>query len=507
MKQTTKTLLTLLVLVAVGGAIGLYAYYGVQEKDRKDEERKDHDDRLFAPAKLGEKSPDGGAIAVEFTSLAITYKGATTTLSREPGKPWRLVSPVQAPADKLAVDAVVSQLQLAKFKSVIEENPDEAALKKYGLDQPRFEVEAQAVVGEAKEPRKVKLSGGIENTYDGSVYMQRDGQKTVYAAEGGARYAFQKTTLDLRDKEVFPYALADLKRIEVKTPNNHFKLEKDEKKAWHLREPTDELADTLTLTAMIAGLKGDHATAFPPDTAEQRTAAGLDQAQVEASFETDKGEQVSLKVNRPAAADAGDSSTYALVEGPNGTELATLAKVVELDRNPGDLRDRTLVQFKKEDVAKIVFHPAASADGGANPELVVERGARPDGGLGDEWRVTAPRPGKAKTFKVSSIMWTLGSAKWEKAGEDHPKDWSKFGIDARARSVALFGADGKELARLTFGSEVPNERLTWVRGSRDQVLEADLERVKDDLPVLVGDLIDTTEAPDAGASGAGKDGG
>jgi len=501
MKQTTRTLLMLVALAAIGGGVALYAYYGVHEKDRREDEKKDHDDRLFSPARLGEKSKDGGIASVEFTALTITASGQVTALAHPAGEGWRIVNPVHASADKLVLDSILSQLQQAKFKSVIEEKPDAAALARYGLDKPTFTLEAQAEVGDNHEKRSVKLVGGIENTYDGTVFMQRDDQPTVYAAEGGARYAFQKSTFDLREKEVFPYTIDQLTKIEVKTANNHYRLEKDDKKEWQLREPTKEGADLLTLTAMIAGLKNTHATAFPPDEADKHALRGLEPPQLLAKFELTDGGSLSYRAGK-APPDAGDPSIYALIDGPDGPVLATLAKPPEIDRNPGDLRDRTVLHFKKDQVAKIVFHAAATGDGGTKPDIVVERAARPDGGLEDSWNVTAPRAGKAKTFKISAMLWTLGSLKWEKSAEEKPKDWGKYGIDSRSRSVALFGADGKEITRFTWGKEVEGTPLFYVRGTRDQALEANVERLTE----LPNDAVEVIEVPPAitPAADAGK---
>ena len=45
------------------------------------------------------------------------------------------------------------------------------------------------------------LYGGIENPFDGSVYVRRDGDSRVYSADGAVRYALEKDLYALRDKE------------------------------------------------------------------------------------------------------------------------------------------------------------------------------------------------------------------------------------------------------------------------------------------------------------------
>ena len=241
MSQASKTLALLGALVGVAGGLGLYAYYGVARTDRVEQVRKEWSEHLFL---LGapEQSPDGGpAPAPLFSSLTVKAKGETTVLERANGA-WRLTAPVKAAADKVAVDALVSQLQSAKVKEQVEEHPDPAALEKYGLKEPRFGVHAYAYLPDAKgggaeDPtrrRELGLEGGIENPFDGSVYVRREGEKPVYSAEGGLRYALEKNTYDLREKELLTLEEPKLQRLEVK---GKYALERDPQRAWRLTQP------------------------------------------------------------------------------------------------------------------------------------------------------------------------------------------------------------------------------------------------------------------------------
>ena len=61
----------------------------------------------------------------------------------------------------------------------------------------------------------------------------------------------------------------------------------------------------------------------------------------------------------------------------------------QLNRNPEDLKDRLVLNFKKDQVAKVIFH---AADG---KQLAVERSRTEDGGSGESWEVVAPRAAPA----------------------------------------------------------------------------------------------------------------
>lgn len=485
MNQSQKTLLTLVAFVAIAGAIGGYAYFGVFKGEEKVKKQQDHELRLFAPQKLEEKGADGGSAPAEFTRLAVTYGGETTRLEREPGEAWRIVSPVQAKADKLVIDAIISQLQSSKFKATLDENPDPATLEKYGLTQPKFVVEATALVN--GEPRSVKLYGGIENTFDGAVFVRRNDEKPVFTAEGGVRFTMAKNTFDLREKQVLAVDELKVSTLAVKTPLNDYALEQKDKQ-WSLTRPFAEAADNNSVASMLAQVSSEKAQAFPQDTPEHRKAFGLEAPLVDARVTLTDGQLVRLRVGR-VPSDGGDTF-YALREDPAHTVLAQVGPgATEFDRNPNDLRDKTIVRFKKELVTKLVLKD------GAGGEVIVSKDAVD--ASADAWRVVAPKEGKAKVFKVTSALWTLGSTKALAAGEEKPKDWGKYGIGEKSKAIVLFGEDGEELGRFTIGNPVPNTPSAfYVRGTRDQVLQTDGSRFGE-FPFALSDVLDEPAA-DAG---------
>jgi hypothetical protein len=483
--QQGRTLLLLGAVTVLAGAAGLYAWYGIEKKDEHEARAKDVNERLFAPTKLDEKGTDGGIPKAEFLKITVANGSETTVLTRVPGEEWKIASPLQTAADKIAVDQVVSQLQLAKLKQVVDATPDDAALERYGLKPPRFVVTAEAEVGDAHEKRTVKLEGGIENTFDGTVYLRREGSPQIWSAEGGVRWTLQKSLYDLRDKTVFDIDESKCTRFEVKTKVNAYAIERAPDKAWRIVKPFESGADQSSLTGLFGALKQERAISFPPDSAEARK--HFEEPELDATFTLEGNAVVRFRAARV------EGKTWVLrEEGP----AAVLAEISEkgagqLDRNPKDLKDRLILSFHKEQVAKILFH---QADGS---EQVVEKARGADGGLGDSWSVTAPKAGPAKTFKVAAVLWTLGAMKASVFGDESPKDWSKFGIDNKSRAVTLFGADGAVLAKLQIGKDVPAKvTTTWFRGTRNQVIEGDNSRLTE-LPTSVDDLLDQPAA-DAG---------
>jgi hypothetical protein len=485
MKRTQKSLLLLGGLAAASAGLTLYAFKGVKEPQERQAERRAAEERLFPVPAAGRKAD---ADAPRFTRIRVDAQGQSTTLEREEGG-WRVVSPVEARADTIAAEGLVSHLQNARFKTVVEESPTPEDLKRYGLMPPQFTVTARAELPQGGE-QTVTLLGGVENTFDGSVYMRRDGDPRVYAAEGGVRYALQKGTSELRDKEVLTFEEPKLAALEVKGPGHRYRLERDAAGSWHLTEPRRMEADSATIKSMLSELKKVRAQAFPADTPEERRRLGLQTPRLEAVFTPKEGERVRLRLSQHT--EEGTARTFVLKEEAGTSLLTEVSDRVlgELEKSPEQLRDRSVLHFKTDEVAELVFSP-----GGGAPPLVVKRVRAADAGVSEEWQVAAPRSGPARKYKVSSLLWSLKGLKASAVGEENPKTWDRYGVSEGGRSVALHGADGKLLARLWLGKEVPQKSgILYARGSRAQVVEVDASRLSE-LPTGVEELLEGTSAP------------
>lgn len=456
MSQTAKTLAGVVALLALAAGVALYAWRGVYEHDTHTAAKKAHAEHLFAPQHFGERALDGGLAAANFTKLTITYQAQTTVLEKR-GASWRLVSPVQAAADRFVLDGMLSHLQQAKFQTALEEHPDEATVKRYGLDAPTFVLEAEAQVGDASEPRTVKLEGGQENTFDGSIFMRRNGQPAIFTAEGGVRYALAKTTFDLRDKQPMALEEAALVQLSVKSRASDWAATRGADGLWRFTRPFKESVDPTAFTAMISSHSAMRAQLFP-----SVEPAVFDAPLVDVSATLQNGSLVRLRFAR-VAGDAGER-LLGLREDADGRTVAEFNPgLIALERNPMDLKDKAVVRFKKELVTRIVLR----SDYG---EVVLSKA----GASVESWEVIAPRVGKAKSFKVSALLWTLASFKATGWVDEPPKDWAKFGFDGKSRAITLFGADGAELGRLVIGHEVPGQPgQFYVRGTKDQVALSD----------------------------------
>lgn len=496
-----RSLLTSFVLLVAASGAGLYAYYGVKRPEEAAEARKASDEALFKPHATSTPGTDGtgeaGAarpsVEAAFTELTIEGKGERARLEKR-GESWFLVEPLEAKAEAFTVDAILAQLRTGKIKREITPTPSEEELVRFGLKPPRFSVTAKAYFPDATgggkddsaRARSLSLRGGIENSFDGSVYVQRDDDPKVYAAEGALRQALDKSVFDLRDKEVLSFDEKSVRRLTVKMGPRSLSLEQEGAKGWKMGS---EAADNATVTGMLSSFKGQRALSFPAPTPALEKMFSRPSSEVGLTLA--EGAPLTFRF----ASSRSDGKLFVLRQQGESRIIAEMpAEAVKpLDRDPKELKDRSVTGIKAAEVARIAFKPA-----GSDPAAVVERTAL-DGGMGEHWSVIAPEKQPAEDLKLSSALWSLESLKASTVLEDRVTDPSKYGFGPAAQSISLYGLDGRLLARVELGKEVPKRpEHRYVRGARGQVLEVDSEKLNA-LPRGLADLI-PSPAADAGST-------
>src|SRR6267378_2017496 len=179
MKQTTKTLLGLIVLLLVAGAIGSAALWTGKDEQKK-ADAKEKSEKLFDFDKSQVKE------------LRLSKEGQLVARMEKGDKGWKLAEPVRADADDTVVDSLLGTLSALKQKKDLGEEKD---LKAFGLEQPRLEVALKLDGG-----KDVGLQVGIDNGFDGTLYVKKQGEATVRVIDAYQKASFEKTAFDLRDK-------------------------------------------------------------------------------------------------------------------------------------------------------------------------------------------------------------------------------------------------------------------------------------------------------------------
>jgi hypothetical protein len=141
------------------------------------------------------------------TSLELASAAQTIRLEKA-GDEWKLVKPIQAPADFVSVNGVLGQLQSAQMTALKDRPDDLKDLRQYGLDKPAV----IATLGSGATSVKLELGKEAD---PGSVWARDPSNAAVFSINNGVALELQKKVDDLRRKEVFDFRPYNTTRFEI----------------------------------------------------------------------------------------------------------------------------------------------------------------------------------------------------------------------------------------------------------------------------------------------------
>jgi hypothetical protein len=145
------------------------------------------------------------------TSLELASAAQTIRLEKSNNE-WKLVKPVQAPADFVSVNGVLGQLQSAQMTALKERPEDLKDLKQYGLDKPAV----VATLGTGASSLKFELGKEADA---GSVWGRDPSKAAVFSINNGVAMELQKKVEDFRRKEVFDFRPFNTTRFDITRGN------------------------------------------------------------------------------------------------------------------------------------------------------------------------------------------------------------------------------------------------------------------------------------------------
>jgi hypothetical protein len=137
--------------------------------------------------------------------LQLEWPGQATRLALANSE-WRLVAPMQAPADYGTVEGAVGRLQSAQMKSIAAQEAGD--LKQYGLDEP----ELTAVIGTGSAQASLLFGKQAE---EGTVYAKDASRPMVFTVESSLVDDLKKPADQFRKKDLFAARAYDTTRVEI----------------------------------------------------------------------------------------------------------------------------------------------------------------------------------------------------------------------------------------------------------------------------------------------------
>ncbi|MBI2894649.1 MAG: DUF4340 domain-containing protein [Deltaproteobacteria bacterium] len=187
-----------------------------------------------------------------------------TVMKRE-GESWRVVAPIEGPADGRAVKTALEKLRDLEVVDLASES---------GEAHVSLEVdEEHAVHVIAKKGERVLadlLVGAFKSSF---TMIRRPGRDPTYRATGSIKYVFNKALKDWRDRVIFDLEAEKFARVEFHSSNGDFAFNRGDGD-WAVDGPTIPEFDFHKVSSIVTSLAKLRATDFAEPTVT-REQAGL----------------------------------------------------------------------------------------------------------------------------------------------------------------------------------------------------------------------------------------
>jgi hypothetical protein len=272
-------------------------------------------------------------------------------------------------------------------------------------------------------------------------------------ALGGYVYFFELAKGDKgKSEKLLDFKPDEAAAIDLTYPNRAIQIQKDPSGKWKLTQPVRADADDSTVGSLLAAL----AASDIKRTLEKKPGAadlksfGLEPPAVKVSITLKNGLTLpTLAVG--AKTPLGDSAYVRRGSDPT-VYLTDAAIVLALEKQPNDLRDKTIVAFPQEQVAKVEIQTLGQA-------LVLVKGEK------KQWTLEAPVKRNARADAVSEYLAALTRLRVKTFADDQPTDLKKYGLDRPALKISIDAKDGKNLAALQVGGKSADGYYARAEGS------------------------------------------
>ena len=222
------------------------------------------------------------------TSLELA-SGAQTIRLEKTGEDWKLVKPLQAPADFVSVNGVIGQLQSAQMTQLKDRPEDVKDLKQYGLDKPAV----VATIGTGSSSVRFELGKEADS---GAVWARDPSKPAVFSVNNGVAMELQKKVDDFRRKDVFDFRPFNTTRFEITRGKDVRAFERvkgtgeNAVDTWRQVVPAAKTVDSSNLEGALLDFSNLRAESFAP-AAGAATGHGNPSAVIVVKFDDGKKEE------------------------------------------------------------------------------------------------------------------------------------------------------------------------------------------------------------------------
>jgi len=348
----------------------------------------------------------------------LAKKDSTLHLKRKSPDDWELLKPVQAKADADTISSFLSSLKAARFSRVVEDSPKDLSV--YGLKDPSIKITLQL-----QEQGKKTLLIGDDHPMNKYLYVKRGDEKKVLLA-GDSREVLDKSLFDFRDKNLLRFRDEEVVGVKFQNDGKSFELSKL-KEQWKITDDEKTKADAGEVKRFLGLVRKFKVKKFLDENPESLAPYGLDTPLAQLTLETgEEGQALTLLVGNKIE----NEGYYGKIKSASNIVLLGFQLVKTLSKKPVDFMSKTLLDFKRENVARIHLKT------GEEKILLTRNKA-------EGWKIIEPIEANADLSTVTSLLFDLKAARVQEFVKTSINKPELFGLDTANKILTVDLGDNK----------------------------------------------------------------
>jgi hypothetical protein len=407
-------------MAVIFSALGFYVYFVEIPAQRSEDKQTAESRRLLA---FDEAQIDG---------LTVKTDSGSVGLQRSSDQSWRIVSPIQADADRREVQGLIRALVTGSVKRVVEEQG--GSLEAFGLSRPSADISISA--GSQQDRVAIGDSGPLSST----LYVYRNSDQKVLLTDLAPKDFLNKSLMSFRRKELLQFNHNDVERLRLTYPQTEIVLysqEQKPKKKWKIRYPVEAEADRTEVQALLFRLEDLKAlTIVDPGPMRDMITKTLSKPKVKVTIYAAGADQT-VKIYQP---DASSGEAYAETSADGPLYKISPTSIKDLTRELFRLRDKRLLGVEADDIALL------SVKTRDQQYVLIHQH--------DEW-VLEEKPTEKVSQEIADLFVSrVVNLPAEERVLKQPAALAPYGLSAPAAEFVATGKDGKIVGKLTLGTQV-----------------------------------------------------
>jgi hypothetical protein len=347
----------------------------------------------------GPARPIAKLTADSFDTLEVTKGNKDVTTLKKEGETYKIVKPVNYPADKDAAKLAFEALTKIDFGNIVSDQKSRQSEFELGEDGLRVKVmKGQTIVADMR----------IGKTTNQMTMVRLEGKDEVWSASGFFKYQFDKDTAGWRDKSIAAFDEKDAEKLQITAKGgSKIVLSKPAPRdagpapEWQVVESSVKVEpfDKTVASGVANQLATWKANEFADSAKPEET--GLDAPELTVTVSLRSGKQQTVLVGKKK----GDEDFY--VKSADSPQVF-LVKKYNLDRinkRPIEFREKTMCNLKSDELTEVaVTHDKNS--------FTLAR-------QGGSWKATKPASFTADDSKVTGITGAFAEFKGQGFAEDN----------------------------------------------------------------------------------------